>query len=309
MKGAATIHRFIAIDWSAKSGLSPAKPSKDALWASKSVLHEEEPQSTYFRSRAECVQYVKEEIQDAKKSGERVLIGFDFAFGYPSGYAKALGIKGGWRNFISHLSELIRDEENVNNRFEVADQLNARLGKQGPLWGHPATHSYSNLGPKKGVFPHRARAIDIAEFRTVDLSLRHKGIQPIWKICYTASVGGQTLMGLPYLHFLSADKDIGQHVAIWPFDTHFVDDPFTSHSETVATVVEIWPGIMPIDARHKSSVRDEGQVKTISAFMKKTCLAGRLPDYFNPLGISTAPNLDELMNEEGWIFGAPYAPP
>lgn len=256
----------------------------------------------------DCMLYVKHEIQDAKNVGERVLIGFDFAFGYPSGYIPALGISDGWHGFLTFLTDLIRDENNENNRFQVADLLNARLGKgQGPLWGHPATHSYKHLGPKKNGFPHRTETGQIEEFRCVDLNLRSKGLQPIWKICYTASVGGQTLTGLPHLQRISTDKDIGSHVVIWPFDTGFIADPYASRPDTVATIVEIWPGIMPIDPRYKSDIRDEGQVKTISEYMKDIFQRGEIDRCFKPSDISVAPNLDDITEQEGWIFGASYS--
>lgn len=303
--GASKIHRFIAIDWSAKSGLSPAKPSKDAIWASKSRITKAQPKAAYFRSRAECIQYVKQEIREAKNAGERVLIGFDFAFGYPAGYLQALGVVGGWRKLIAHLSGLVQDEENENNRFEVADTLNARLGGgQGPLWGHPAGRRFKHLRPKKGSFPYRTQTGQLEEFRLVDLGLRSKGVQPIWKICYTASVGGQTLVGLPYLNRLATDKDVGKHLVIWPFDTGLAADPYASRPGIVAAIVEIWPGIMPIHQRYKSGIRDEGQVKTISEFMKHSAATGEIRHYFNPPGISAAENLRRITKEEGWIFGA-----
>ena len=58
--------------------------------------------------------------------GRRLLIGFDFPFGYPAGTAARLGLRGlAWRNLWQTLEDRIADgKDNRNNRFDVAESLN-----------------------------------------------------------------------------------------------------------------------------------------------------------------------------------------
>jgi hypothetical protein len=55
-----------------------------------------------------------------------VSVGFDFPFGYPTGFAIALGAKDGpgwvavWREIASKVLDVLDREDNSNNRFEVS---------------------------------------------------------------------------------------------------------------------------------------------------------------------------------------------
>src|SRR5438094_513858 len=76
----------------------------------------------------------------AVDDGERVLIGFDFPYGYPQGFAAAMGLEGPawsaiWRYLASHVNDA--PQTNENNRFEVASEINARLVHHA-FWGRPA---------------------------------------------------------------------------------------------------------------------------------------------------------------------------
>jgi len=82
--------------------------------------------------------------------GGRVLIGFDFPYGYPSGFAAALGLKGSgppWRATWNELASLISDgDDSRNNRFKVASHLNLRCGPgPGPFWGAPPGSTTDHL--------------------------------------------------------------------------------------------------------------------------------------------------------------------
>lgn len=299
-------HRIIAVDWSARSGLAPVRPSRDCLWAATArVGAAAEPEATYFRSRLDIARFLQEHIAEAAAAGERVLIGFDFAFGYPAGTLAALGVEGGWRGLLGLMAGLMQDDGAENTRFAVADRLNARLGGgPGPLWGHPNGRRFEHLAARRGVFPHlTADGRPLPEFRRVDLPLRGKGLQSVWKICYTASVGGQTLTGLPWLHRLLEDP----RVVAWPFDTGFTADPFAVRPGTVAVLAEIWPGLRPIDRRWAGGIRDEGQVKTVADALRTAADRGETADLFAPPAVLANPTLAALAaGEEGWILGAPY---
>ena len=68
------------------------------------------------------------------------MVGFDFPFGYPAGFAARLGLEGPpWRAVWDEIARLIEDDEgNRNNRFEVGAEFNRRVsGGRFPFWGCP----------------------------------------------------------------------------------------------------------------------------------------------------------------------------
>ena len=99
--------------------------------------------------------------------GRRVLIGFDFANGYPAGLVAAAGGQPGdaaqrkrrgevpWRGlWRGRIGKEIRDgPDNANNRFEVAAALNKRIsGRAFPFWGCPAGRAGKYLTMRKPPF-------------------------------------------------------------------------------------------------------------------------------------------------------------
>jgi len=74
-----------------------------------------------IRTRHATVESLKGRIKLALEQEQRLLIGFDFAFGYPAGLAKALTGQANWQTLWAYLVENITDDEkNKSNRFEVA---------------------------------------------------------------------------------------------------------------------------------------------------------------------------------------------
>ena len=65
-------------------------------------------------------------LATAMSRNARVLMGFDFPFGYPAGFAARLGLSGPpWRAVWDEIARLVSDDEhNLNNRFDVAAALN-----------------------------------------------------------------------------------------------------------------------------------------------------------------------------------------
>jgi hypothetical protein len=70
---------------------------------------------------------VREALSQAVR--ERALVGFDFPYSYPAGFADALGLDGSpWSAIWRYLDQRIEDDaRNANNRFQVADEINARV--------------------------------------------------------------------------------------------------------------------------------------------------------------------------------------
>ncbi len=79
---------YIAVDWSARGNPSPRRPSPDAIWIS-----ETDPTGTgvvYVRTRSAAMHLLRSRLVAHVEAGRRVLAGFDFAFGFPQGFAAAI---------------------------------------------------------------------------------------------------------------------------------------------------------------------------------------------------------------------------
>lgn len=216
--------RIIAVDWSARASPSPLKPSKDAIFICDTGgrKHPE-----YYRTRAAAMAAVGQALDDALVRGQRVLVGFDFAFGYPAGFAAALTGRadplGVWDWFSGRIEDAA---DNANNRFEVAAEVNDMFPGIGPFWGCPAGVSLPGL-PAKGTL---RQGHGMAERRAVEGVVR--SAHSVWKLYTTGAVGSQTLLGVPHLARLR--RQFGQHLRVWPFEER--DAPIT--------VAEIYPSMM-----------------------------------------------------------------
>jgi hypothetical protein len=123
---------YIFIDWSAANTQHPQAPSADAVWTGECVPVLQHRVETYHRTRQAGVAHVIDFVLSRVRESQRVLIGFDFPYGYPRGFATALGIEHGataWANVWSELAGNVQDgANNHSNRFEAAALLNARVG-------------------------------------------------------------------------------------------------------------------------------------------------------------------------------------
>jgi hypothetical protein len=181
------------------------------------------------------------------------LVGFDFAFGYPAD----AGLPSG-RALCARLDGLIRDEaDGANNRFEVAGILNREIqaalggGFDGPFWGHPAGRAYPHLHPTRPrPFPPR-----ISDGRLVERRLAARRIQSPWKLFTRASVGSQTLVGLPAVHRLLTDPALEARARLWPFETEWTTAVAGDH----IVIAELWPSL--VDCREQPyPIKDQCQV-------------------------------------------------
>ena len=81
-------------------------------------------------------------------------------------------------------------DDNGNNRFEVAGDLNRRVsGVCHPFWGCPQSCESDTMSCTKSGSGH------LAEKRLTDVG----NMQPIWKLYGNGSVGSQALLGIPHL--------------------------------------------------------------------------------------------------------------
>jgi precorrin-8X/cobalt-precorrin-8 methylmutase len=284
--------RYVAVDWSAAN--SPVT-GKDSVWigeAVHTVSGIELRPSRNPRTRSAAMAEIEDILGDALSRRERVMLGFDFVFGYPAGAAKALTGERGWRALWWQLAGLVEDgDDNRSNRFEVAAHLNLQLADAGHhYWGHPPGREYVGLAPTRPV----ASYAEIAERRIAeDWS---KGPQPVWKLTGAGSVGSQSMLGIARLERLRRDPRFAEHIAIWPFETGFEVD-----LSRAIIVVEIYPSL--IDPRPDVTPRDRAQVEGCVVRFAELDAAGMLVDILaSPPGLSDR-DREDILAEEGWIAG------
>lgn len=287
---------YLTVDWSANA--SP-KTGADSIWyclASRDRLGRfristKRNPATRRQAHNELRALLKKRLY----LGRRVLIGYDFPNAYPAGFARAAGFHSStqkpWRATWRALSDLIEDNENNrNNRFDVANNLNRRLAGK-PFWGHPHKHSYSHLAPTKPAFDSRA----LAERRLCEQWVPKA--QTVWKLYTTGSVGSQTLMGIPYQAALLRDPDLNDHIQVWPFQSGL-----KAPGDPVIVLAEVYPSLFPFP-NDPTRVKDELQVEATSKALAKRDRDGLLArDFAGPEAL-TSEERKTIVDEEGWILG------
>ena len=224
----------------------------------------------------------------------RALVGFDFAFGYPADARLPAG-----RALCARLAAMITDAaDGANNRFAVAGALNREIqaawggGFRGPFWGHPPGRRFADLGPTRP----RPFPACVSDGRLVERRWASRGIQSPWKLFARASVGSQTLMGLPAVHRLLTDPALASRALLWPFETRW--DGAIGRDAIV--IAEIWPSL--VDCRRQPyPIKDGCQVAAARdwALDHPGALAR---------GLARPPRLTEeeertCREVEGWILG------
>ena len=259
------------VDWSGGNDTG-TNPREDAIWVAVSRLGQLEA-PVYLRNRVEAEKWLAGLIDAEMQASRRVLIGFDFPFGYPKGFAAALTGRADPFAVWEWFERQIQDTPTLNNRFDLAGQINQALGQgQGPFWsnglrkrdiaGLPRTKAgYVN------PFPDRRAA-----------ELRAKGSFTCWQMAGAGAVGSQVFTGLPVLSRLR--NRFAGRVAVWPFEA--LDKP--------VAFVEIWPSLTVTPAP-ENMIKDAWQVQ--ETVRQVAALDADV----------LARILDVTAPEEGWIFG------
>ena len=284
---------ILIVDWSARSAPSPAKPSADAIWIGV-ARDGAAGASEYVRTRAGALDRIAGLCARELEERRQILVGFDFPFGYPAGFAARLTGEARALAVWEHLSERVADApDNANNRFEVAAEINARFGG-GPFWGRPrAVKAYvpEDKSPSAGAgFP---------EFRRVDS--RTKGAKSCWQLNGAGSVGGQALLGIAALAKLRRDPRLAASVEVWPFDRGL------RSSQAPLVFAEVYPSLLAGAVREASAaggIKDEIQVRLLAGAFAALDAENALDPLFSPDINNGARRIVET--EEGWILGAGF---
>ena len=273
--------RIVMVDWSAAA--SPAT-GRDSIWIGEAGRA---PFNAPTRSAA--IAWLRGAARDVIEAGRKLLIGFDFAFGYPAGVAARFG--GGWRGVWDWLATRVRDgDDNRNDRFAVAADFNARFPDvEGPLWGVPPGRAVAGVRATKPAAPPPGIPARRAVERIVTAA------SPVWKLAYTGAVGSQTLLGIARLERWRRELAFADALAIWPFETGFADA-----LDRPVVLAEIYPSLFPV-AAYPGEVRDAAQVRTLADGFAALDGADALRAH---LAGPTAPNARAVaLAEEGWIMG------
>jgi hypothetical protein len=295
MSAAFDLH--VAVDWSARAAPSPAKPCADAIWIGvagrAAVAHE-----VYERTRAAAVARLRDLLHETLRRGRRVLVGFDFPFGYPTGFAARLVGTDRALAVWDWLAERVADgPDNANDRYGVAAGINAAFGG-GPFWGRPATRALPHLPERKSD----RRDVGLPEFRLVER--RAAGAKSCWQLAYAGSVGRQALLGLAALGRLRREADLAGSLQVWPFDTGL------AAPDAPIVFAEIYPSLLRKEtaaARRAGEPLDAAQVRTTAAALAALDAAGGLAPLFGAVPDLDAAERACVAREEGWILGAGHA--
>ena len=133
---------YIIADWTAAEG---KKLGEQSLWigvAKRDVRFRLYTETHNVATRAEGEALLASLLAEHRKRGYRVLVGFDFNFGYPAGTAARLKLTGTppWSAMWKFIASNVVDKaDNTNNRYQVAAKMNRLMTDEAwPFWGAPA---------------------------------------------------------------------------------------------------------------------------------------------------------------------------
>jgi hypothetical protein len=287
---------YLVADW---SGANRPRTGRDSIWVCQWERHGDGLCRSLLQNpatRHAARDLLRRALADLVARGRRALVGFDFAFGYPAGFARGLGLRGpAWRAAWDEIARLVRDDaDNGNNRFRVAAELNRRLtGGAAPFWGCPPRAASRFLAARKSVRP---RPDGPEERRLADLCAA--AAQPVWKLAYPGAVGSQTLLGIPVVRALR-DEFAGAS-RVWPFETGLAPpaDP-----ECRVVYAEVYPSLL--DPRvPPGRIKDAVQVTALGRHFARLDGAGELSALFAAAGRLPTRARRRAETEEGWILGA-----
>lgn len=294
---------YIIADWTAAEG---KKLGDQSLWigvAKRDVRFRLYTETHNVATRAEGEALLASLLADHRKRGDRVLVGFDFNFGYPAGTAERLKLTGTpwqamWR-FIA--SNVVDKPDNTNNRYQVAAKINRLMTDNAwPMWGAPAKQAQRWLTTTK---PPAGAGADIPEFRATEIAVRKGRLQPksVWQMHGAGAVGGQTLVGIPAVRRLL--EKLGPSGAVWPFGTGWRALETADVEPLSALVVEVWPSMFE-GKPNPGEFKDQAQVRATAEALAKLDESSDLSKAFAPPKGADEALIAQVEQEEGWILGA-----
>ena len=337
---------YVMVDWSASNEPAAWPPGKDSIWwaavqdRKETVKVNGKEKTVRFppaetivaheRTRHSATSHLSDFLAAELAKSRRVLVGFDFAFGYPSGFSEVVTGEESAESVWRWLSDRIVDnDDNRSNRFSVAGELNeairSKTGEAGPFWGRHPKHNYrvpTGDPYKKSDRPWPAD-LGFAHHRVTDYA---PGAQPVWQLFGRGAVGSQALVGIPSLRRLMETPSLKERCVVWPFQTGLRRPEATKRNSVV--IVEIYPSLLGRSLKvfaQPREVLDRTQVRLNAlAFsilgedgdsLDRLFSGPRDEDLVRaeiqwPQDVSRNESMkkmrDRIQREEGWMFGLGY---
>ena len=289
---------YLIVDWSANS---TPKTGKDSIWwchmaweEGSLIVNDNNPST-----RKLAFKQIKKILTEYACLGRSVLVGFDFAYGYPQNFARSItpAKEVSWHTVWHRLSKVIEDNDaNQNNRFAVAANLNHSFsGQAGPFWGCPERHCTEFLSKRK---PNQDANL-FSEFRIAE---QGTSAHSVWKLAYPGAVGSQVLMGLPYLNALRNDPELQAVSSVWPFETGLKELEQNDLSQRRIIHAEIYPSLVKIPPQ-ENGIKDQLQVNALAQHFADLDFQQQLGKLFAGKRQLNQSEKQIIENEEGWILG------
>lgn len=260
---------FVMVDWSGGNDRG-VTPKKDAIWICLARSGQAE-QPVYLRNRTVAEIWLAECISGELDAGRSICIGFDFPFGYPTGFGRALTSSDDPLVLWDWFADRVEDTPKSNNRFDLAGRINLTFGGTGPFWANGLARDIAGLPRTKAgytnPFPDRRMVETLA-----------KGSFTCWQMAGAGAVGSQVFMGLPVLARLR--RRFANQVSVWPFEP----------LDTPVAFVEIWPSLT-VGSAPADIIKDAYQVQQVAVALSQMPVSE----------LDAQLEIDALI--EGWILG------
>ena len=215
----AVFDAYVMVDWSAAS---VPTTGANSIWIACLRTARRRASATQLitrRTRREAMALLADLLSDLIARDRVVLVGFDFAFGYPAGFAAAAPAdrRADWRGVwqeIAAASGMAKTTATTASRSPPTLNRRSRAGLV-PVLGLPGRPHAGTCSPATKPPAHGADGL--AEFRLTDRG--GTAPQSVWKLVYPGSVGGQTLLGIAHLERLRHHPWLEGAVRVWPFET------------------------------------------------------------------------------------------
>lgn len=297
---------YVIVDWSAAN--TPVRGA-NSIWICALERRDGsliQLQLANPATRAAAAAELADLFSDLVARDRITLAGFDIAFGYPTGFAQKLrGENADWRAVWKELMARIRDSDNnANNRFDVAADLNQKLSSRDlPFWGCANGTVRPHLSAHK---PHGMGEHGWPEYRMTDRVIGAP--KSVWQLAYAGSVGGQTLVGIPYLHKLRHHSWFADVARVWPFETGLRPITRPGTQDWKILFAETYPSLIEAQAE-PDEVKDCAQVRTYAHALAAMDGEGRLGGLFAGPSEMSPEERHVIETEEAWILGIETARP
>lgn len=294
---------YVMIDWSAAAA---PRTGKDSIWIGvmkRDIRFRPTFEAHNPATRDEAMKVLREVLADLRRRNERVLIGFDFALGYPEGTAKLLKVKGeDWAGMWAFLAKDVVDKPtNVNNRFQVAAKMNRLMTDQPwPFWGCPANDAQRWLSTTKPDYDRTGLPADLRRGELATKTKGKSGAKSVWQIFGNGTVGSQAIVGIPRVKALLDELDGKGRV--WPFQTGWQPLKDADLEGVEAVFAEVYPALAEVKPE-PGEVPDRAQVRALCEHFLRLDEAGKLGAEFGPKGAPSEADVAAVEREEGWVLG------